>query len=326
MLGGGGFFGGGGDGPGGFGGGIQSRFDHQYQAFPVSFIGKEDLEKGNKIILPASALDHLARLNISYPMLFEVSHPTASRRTHCGVQEFIAEEGTCHLPYWMMQNLLLQEGDFIRITNTFLPKGTFVKLQPLSSDFLDIHNPRAVLENSLRNFATLTIGDCVVLEYNQKRYEIEIVECKPAQAISIIEADVNVDFAPPKDYKEPGRQGLATAVAEGALSGHAFQTKVEESQAALPQEEKVLQRFSGQGQRIDGKPIKPSTVSWPAVQPVIDEDLIMPWRSRLVKGVKLVKAPYAFGHGHMTGSHPGTAAPPNRQDVDMFGGGGQTLQ
>merc|ERR1712187_315859 len=109
----------------------------------------------------------------------------------------------------MMCNMLLQEGDLVRITNTSLPEGTFVKLQPVSSDFLDIHNPRAVLENSLRNFATLTVGDNVVIDYNQRKYEIEIAECKPANAISIIEADVNVDFAPPKDYKEPEPQQRA---------------------------------------------------------------------------------------------------------------------
>lgn len=84
---GGGFFG------GGFGGGVPGRFDHPYQAYPVSFLGKEDLEKGNKMILPQSALDHLARLNISYPMLFEVNNESTGRRTHAGVQEFIAEEG-----------------------------------------------------------------------------------------------------------------------------------------------------------------------------------------------------------------------------------------
>ena len=31
-------------------------------------------------------------------------------------------------------------------------------------------------------------------------------QCKPAKAISIIEADVNVDFAPPKDYQDSGRE------------------------------------------------------------------------------------------------------------------------
>merc|ERR1712050_100281 len=100
-----------------------------------------------------------------------------------------------------------------------LKKGTFVKLQPLTSEFLDIHNPRAVLENTLRNFATLTVGDCIVIDYNQKQYEIEIVECKPDNAISIIEADVNVDFAPPKDYKEP--EPVARAAASASFQQHA---------------------------------------------------------------------------------------------------------
>jgi len=304
---------------------MPGRFDHEYQAFPVSFIGKEELEKGNKIILPQSALDQLARLNISYPMLFEVSNPSQARRTHCGVQEFIADEGTCYLPYWMMCNLLIQEGDLVKVTNTTLPKGTFVKLQPVSSDFLDIHNPRAVLENSLRNFATLTVGDVVVIDYNQKRYEIEIVECKPSHAISIIEADVNVDFAPPKDYKEPERLVRATAQ---ATAGSSFQAHGEEDEKMDVPETKAQVCFSGQGQRVDGKPIKTplSTPSLgPAAPPVIDEFEDMPWKKRIPGGVKNTKPPYQYGVGHMTGSKGGgpTAPPP---DEELFVGGGQTLQ
>lgn len=44
----------------------------------------------------------------------------------------------------MMQNLLVQEGDLIRLTNATLQKGTYVKLQPHTKDFLDISNPKAV--------------------------------------------------------------------------------------------------------------------------------------------------------------------------------------
>lgn len=49
-----------------------------------------------------------------------------------------------------MQNMLLQVGDMVRFTNVSLPKGKFVKLQPVTSDFLDITNPKAVLERTLR--------------------------------------------------------------------------------------------------------------------------------------------------------------------------------
>lgn len=44
-----------------------------------------------------------------------------------------------------MQNMLLQEGDTVRVKNATLPKGTYVKLQPHTMDFLDISNPKAML-------------------------------------------------------------------------------------------------------------------------------------------------------------------------------------
>mmetsp|Transcript_30640 Transcript_30640/g.88445 ORF Transcript_30640/g.88445 Transcript_30640/m.88445 type:complete len:322 (-) Transcript_30640:70-1035(-) len=318
----GGFFGGGGDGF--FGGGAPgSRFDHPYQAYPVSFLGKEELEKGNKMILPQSALDHLARLNISYPMLFEVTNESTNRRTHAGVQEFVAEEGMCYLPYWMMCNLAMQEGQIVRITNTTLQKGTFVKLQPQRSDFLDISNPRAVLENSLRNFATLTVGDLIVIDYNDKKYEIEVVECKPADAISIIEADVNVDFAPPKDYKEPERLPAVDPAA-------GFKAKVEESEQAPPEPEpKGPKLFGGSGQRIDGKAIKTPMSSpslGPSSPPSIEDELDekMPWRKRLRKGVKWVNPPFGFNMGHMSAQKG--AAPPPKPVEDLWGGSGKKLQ
>jgi hypothetical protein len=58
----------------------------------------------------------------------------------------------------MMQNLLLEEGDVVSLASAALPKGTYVKLQPHSTDFLDISNPRAVLETTLRSFSCLTGG------------------------------------------------------------------------------------------------------------------------------------------------------------------------
>ena len=44
----------------------------------------------------------------------------------------------------MMENMLLQEGDVVQVKNVTLPKGTYVKLQPHTMDFLDISNPKAM--------------------------------------------------------------------------------------------------------------------------------------------------------------------------------------
>lgn len=306
---------------------MPGRFDNQYQCFPVSFAGKEELENGNKIILPSSALEHLARLNISYPMLFEIRNPArGGHKSHGGVQEFSAEEGTCFLPYWLMQNLLLSEGDLVRVCNTSLPKGKFVKLQPHASDFLEIHNPRAVLENTLRNFATLTVGDNIVINYNNKRHEIEIIEAKPANAICIIEADVNVDFAPPKDYREP--PPVARAGAQTGAGG--FKAKVEEeAQEPEEPEEPKSALFSGAGNRVDGKAIKvsQSPALGPSAAPKVDEFADMPWKKRLIKGVKHTEPPPLYGIGHMT-SKAGVdrnKAAPTQQHKSAFEGSGNTL-
>lgn len=34
-------------------------------------------------------------------MLFEVRNTAAERTSHCGVLEFIAEEGMIYMPYWV---------------------------------------------------------------------------------------------------------------------------------------------------------------------------------------------------------------------------------
>lgn len=44
----------------------------------------------------------------------------------------------------MMQNMSLQEGDVLQIKNISLVKGTYIKLQPHTQDFLDISNPKAM--------------------------------------------------------------------------------------------------------------------------------------------------------------------------------------
>ena len=156
------------------------------------------------MILPPSALDRLTNMMIDdYPMLFEVSNAKHKKKTHCGVLEFVAEEGVVYLPYWMMQNLLLMEGDIVRVQYTKLSKGNYVKLRPQTKDFLDISNPKAVLETTLRSYTCLTVGDSILINYNNKRYFIDIVEARPNDAVSIVDTDCEVDFAPPLDYVEP---------------------------------------------------------------------------------------------------------------------------
>lgn len=215
------FFGGGyGSYGGSFGGGYGSsrRFEEQYHCYSVAYADKPHLEKGDKILLPPSAFDTLARLQVDYPMLFKLSSSVENKSTHSGVLEFTAEEGTCYIPFWMMQNLLIEEGTVITVANVSLPKATFVKLQPQSVDFLEISNPRAVLEHALRNFSCVTKGDIIQLPYNNKNYHFELKEVEPQDAACIIETDCNVDFDAPVGYKEPDYTAAASTPNDGSSS------------------------------------------------------------------------------------------------------------
>ncbi|CAI8616586.1 unnamed protein product [Vicia faba] len=223
--------------------GQNAIFEHAYSCFSVSSLDRPILENGDKIIMPASALDRLTHMNIEYPMLFELKNPSAERTTHCGVLEFTADEGNVYLPDWMMEDMLLQNGDTISLKNTSLAKAKFVKLQPHTKDFLDVSNPKAMLETALRSYSCLTTGRTIMISYNNKKYYIDVVETKPSEAISIIETDCEVDFAPPLDYKEPEKK-LPSDLSDKKSS------QVEEE--AATKTPRVIP-FSGLGRRLDGK-------------------------------------------------------------------------
>eukprot|EP00904_Undaria_pinnatifida_P002860 jgi/Undpi1/12575/HiC_scaffold_6.g02244.m1 len=259
-----------GGGPGGLGGmgmGAPRGFEEQYHCYPVSFQDKEHLEAGDKILLPSSALDALARQQVEYPMLFELSNPSVGNRTHCGVLEFSAPEGSCYIPHWMMQNLLLEAGSLLTVKNVSLPKGTFVKFQPQSVDFLEISNPRAVLETTMRHFSCLTEGDVICLPYNDRNYYLEVKELKPSKAVGIVETDLNVDFDAPVGYDESaaaaaagGGAGGGGSGATGAIGGGGMSIPAPASGKAPKVEEEAPKfvAFTGGGARLDGKKARPA--------------------------------------------------------------------
>lgn len=135
------------------------------------------------------------------------------------------------LPYpQLMQTMLLEAGDLVQIKSTDLPPGTFIKLQPQSPDFLEITDPKAVLENAFRNFSCMTTGDIFSFSYNDNVYEIAVLEVKPdtsKHAICTMETDLSVDFATPIGYIEPKAQPAKTAQngGLGALQGGTLHEK-----------------------------------------------------------------------------------------------------
>ena len=187
------------------------------------------------------------------PVLFRILNIQLGMYTHCGVFEFTAEEGNCYLPANMFDRLCLEEGQQVNLRALALKPGTFIKIQPHKTEFINNPNPKTILEYNLRNYFCVTEGDTISVKFGKKLYQIDILECKPDKAIRTLNCDLMVDFAPPKDYKEPKPAPKSEKI------GSNIKFNSEEKPVKLTQEEieKHItdKKFSGHHFRMDGKEI-----------------------------------------------------------------------
>ncbi|GAB0135000.1 hypothetical protein EsDP_00003352 [Epichloe bromicola] len=252
---------------------IVQRFDEYYRCYPVVMApGSErpELNYGSKIILPPSALDKVSKLHVQWPLLMEMINGEKGRHSHAGVLEFIAEEGRAYIPQWMMETLGMDVGDMIQIRTTSLELAKMVKLQPQSVNFLEISDPKAVLERAFRNFATLTKGDVFNFEYNDEIYEVAVLDVKPEtdkMGVSMIETDVSVEFAPPVGYVEPEKKsgtstpgGTRSGIpAGGVVHGQGTMAQAIGFSSIAPSVTSTPTNFLGEGQRLVKKGTKAPT-------------------------------------------------------------------
>jgi hypothetical protein len=171
-----------------------------------------ELNDGDKIVLPSSALEQLLAQagssgTLPSPLTFELRHPHSGATIHCGVKEF-STTTTTQLPTWIMQTLKLNQGDRVLIKLDLLPKGTFARLQPLSIDYRDITDYRAALEAHLRgHYTTLTQGQVLSCRYGGRSYAFEVLELLPQKAVSITDTDLEVDMEPIKNSDDNTQEG-----------------------------------------------------------------------------------------------------------------------
>ena len=178
-------------------------------------------------------------MRIQYPMTFMISNAQMGLKTYCGVLEFSAEEGMCHIPIWMMNNLCVQEGSEIILRNMNLKKGSYVKIRPHETAFIELSNPKAILEQELTFYSVLHKGDTINIQYGGRDYAIDIMECQPNDQICCVDTNIELDFEAPKDYVEPPKLKKQTTADKNALEAERDAAK--------------LAAVAGKYTRIDGK-------------------------------------------------------------------------
>ncbi|KAF9454577.1 UFD1-domain-containing protein [Macrolepiota fuliginosa MF-IS2] len=339
-------------------------YDSYLKAYSVAMLPgrqRDNVSYGGKVIMPPSALAHLTSLEIEGPWTFQLQNPSnPAASTHAGVLEFIAEEGVVHLPYWMMKTLRLNEGDTIRITGTDLTKGHFVKLQAQTVHFLEISDPKAVLEQALRNFSALTQGDIIEISYNSIVFGLLVMEAKPGgEGISIIDTDLEVDFAAPVGYVEPERPKAAPPVTMASklkidLNSHSPGSSrpgssmagafagTSTGQTTVSKGGDHWESFKGKGETLSGRKTKGKGISYRKAEEVSDGSKIYRTdKPRILNSDMLeseMKVPAVlnlpFGQlffGFNVTPYTPPSPPPGSPDLgsrsppQSFGGSGQTL-
>lgn len=178
-----------------------------------------------RIILPQSCLRSIVDLSMVYPLQFRISIQSTTQRGQDDVQclyatvlEFTAERGKVVLPDWMADHLRLppsssstigKPGTFVQLQTCSLGGANKVTLQPHSSSFTSLSDPREVLERQLLSYPILTRGTSIIVRHAKTNFLIRIASLldhrqREVEAVLSARADlqateVKVEFEPPMD-------------------------------------------------------------------------------------------------------------------------------
>eukprot|EP01117_Protostelium_nocturnum_P003558 TRINITY_DN1468_c0_g1_i4.p1 TRINITY_DN1468_c0_g1~~TRINITY_DN1468_c0_g1_i4.p1 ORF type:complete len:153 (-),score=51.89 TRINITY_DN1468_c0_g1_i4:134-592(-) len=110
----------------------------------------------------------------------------------------------------------------------------------------------------LRDYAALGLGETIVIEYMKKDHYLTVLEIKPnipqMKAISIIETDLIVDFAPAADAPPEEVRKVESKTEEPASAGQKLLTKGSHRLEADEQETSTFKPFAGNSYSLKSKP------------------------------------------------------------------------
>jgi hypothetical protein len=123
-----------------------------------------------------------------------------------GIANFIEDLDGIYLPERIYSYLNLEvPGTIVKfqLINDPIPKGIRVTLKPITSDLLEIDDPKSYLENHLRfNYSALSKDSIISLPLSEgKELKITIIDTSPSERINITECDLEIEFQEPDDYE-----------------------------------------------------------------------------------------------------------------------------
>lgn len=155
---------------------------------------------GDRVALPVAALEALDPQRALELGAFTFELSAGGAKTHAGVLEFTADEGTVGLPPKVAASLfqgLESVPETVQVKFVRLEKGRFASLQPRGRGFgarqIDF---KQLLERALKAHTTLSVGDIVLVRHGKETFEVRVTELRPESAVNILNTDLEVALEP----------------------------------------------------------------------------------------------------------------------------------
>ena len=167
-----------------------------------SYEDLQHLEYSNKIILNSLILDQLIKLDdniLSNKMHFKLTNETEFGifEVYVGVHDFSANDNKIFISNKIANNLFIEQYSGIYIEYCSPPKGTFLKIEPLSDKFYNIQDIKSFLENNIQyNYPIIEENSILSIKNNTEIIDLKILECKPYEIITTDNTDIEVEFVP----------------------------------------------------------------------------------------------------------------------------------
>ena len=223
------------------------------------------LENSDKILIPMHIMNNIKSKfeDLKFPLIFTIEKldnegldlldDIGMRKTiKCQAYEFLEDIDDIYIPFRLMQNLWMNEGNLITLRYSLheYAKGNRIVLRPHTSDFLEIENPKIFLEKGLiENYSVLSKEDIIGLSYFDNTLYFDVLETFPSETIIVNNTDLEVDFEKPLDYKEPIIPEKGDEVPLNTIPEQHYMEPNENSDT----DEKGFVAFSGKGYKLGDK-------------------------------------------------------------------------
>ena len=213
-----------------------------------------NLVEGNYVNLPHMVLEKLNKKGKELPYFFEIKTESLLN-SYVGVREFTSEKDTIEIPYWLLEQLGIDEGNQVLEVKLLenVPKGSYIKLRPESEDFFEIIDYESCLETKLSGFPILYQGQKIEVDVFDKKYLILVEE---------IEHDWNnFDFEKGTDSLELNVIDVINTDLQVDISNKFLKRKLEEEKK-LKEDELVKQKEKYQ-KRLNDRELQKARIEEP---------------------------------------------------------------